>query len=97
MTDLNATQLLEKPFETVFSPFTNLLGTGFYLIPLTMICVALYVNTRDVVVVSAFMVASGSLLAGGGIFTGYGEMAFAYMMFAALGIVGIVLSVFFER
>ena len=94
---LNGSELVNKPWDTIFSPFTNLLGTGFYLIPLTFICIALYMKTRDFVVVSMFMIASGSLLGSGGIFAGYGSMAFAYLMFAALGVIGLIVGVFFMR
>ena len=94
---VNGSELINNPFDTIFSPFVDLLGTGFYLIPLTFICIALYIKTREPAVVSAFMLASGTLLSGGSIFTGYGSMGFAYMMLAALGLIGLILSIFFMR
>lgn len=94
---LNGSEFIDAPLETIFSPFTDLLGTGFYLIPLTFIVIALYIKTRDVVVASAFMMASGVLLSSGAIFADYPEMAFVYLIFTVLGIVGIVLGIFFMR
>ena len=94
---INGSELVSDPWGTIFSPFTDLLGTGFWLIPLTFIAIALFVKTRDVVVASLFILASGVMLSGGNIFAGYPEMAFAYLIFAALGIVGLVLGIFFMR
>ena len=94
---VNGTELINDPFNTIFSPFTDLLGTGFFLIPLTFICIALYIKTREPAVVSVFMLASGSLLSGGSIFSGYGSMGFAYMMFAAFGLIGLILSIYFMK
>jgi len=94
---INGSELINDPFNTIFSPFTNLLGSGFFLIPLTFICVALYIKTREPAVVSVFMLASGTLLMGADIFTGYESMGLAYALFAALGLIGLVLSLYFMR
>lgn len=94
---LNGSELLDDPFNTIFSPFTDLLGSGFWLIPLTFISIALYIKTRDVTTVSMFMIASGILLSAGTIFSEYPEMAFLYVVFTAIGIIGIVLSLFFHN
>jgi hypothetical protein len=92
---VNGSELIDQPFNTIFGPFTDLLGSGFFLIPLTFICIALYIKTREPAVVSMFMLASGSLLAGGSIFTGFGSMGLAYMLFAAAGLIGLFLSLYF--
>lgn len=94
---INGSELVSDPWGTIFSPFTDLLGTGFWLIPLTFIAVALYIKSRDVVVTSLFLLGSSLILSGGNIFAGYPEMAFVYLIFSALGIVGVVLGVFFMR
>lgn len=94
---INGSELIDNPMDTIFSPFTDLLGTSFWLIPLTFITIALYVKTRDTVIVSVFMLASGVLLSSGSIFAGYPEMALAYMIFSGLGIVGLIAGIFFMR
>lgn len=94
---INGSELINDPFNTIFSPFTNLLGSGFFLIPLTFICVALYIKTREPAVVSVFMLASGTMLMGVDIFAGYESMGLAYALFAALGLIGLVLSLYFMR
>jgi len=94
---INGSELIDNPWETIFSPFTDLFGAGFYLIPLTFIAIALYVKTRDLVVVSAFMLASGTLFASASIFADYPEMAFVYLIFTAIGLIGMIVGIFFPR
>jgi len=94
---INGSELIDSPMDTIFSPFVDLLGTSFWLIPLTFITIALYVKTRDTVIVSMFMIASGVLLSSGSIFAGYPEMALAYLLFSGLGIVGLIAGIFFMR
>ena len=94
---LNASELYENPFAIIFSPYTDLLGNSFWLIPLSFICVALYMKTRNVPTVSAFMIGSGVILGSGAIFSTYPEMALVYYIFAALGIVGLIIGIYFMR
>ena len=94
---VNGSELINQPFDTIFSPFTNLLGSGFFLLPLTFIAIALYIKTREPAVVSMFMLASGGLLSGGSIFTGYTAMGLAYTLFAGAGLIGLFLSIYFMR
>lgn len=94
---VNGSELIDDPFNTIFSPFTDLLGPGFFLIILIFISVALYVKTHELSTVSMFMLASGVLLSSGSIFTGYYELAFAMAIFAVLGIIGLVASTFFTK
>lgn len=72
-------------------------SAGFYLIPLSFIALALYMKTRNPVLASSFIWASGLLLASGSIFASYPEMAFVFFIFTAVGIVGVILSVFFMK
>jgi len=94
---LNGTELIEQPWETVLSPFIDLLGTGFYLIPITFIALAVYVKTHDVVLSSSWLMASGVLLSSGGIFLGYIQMSIVYTIVTAIGITGVVIGVFFMK
>ena len=94
---LNGTELINAPWETILSPFTNLLGSGFYLFPVSFIALALYVKTHDSMLSSAWLLISGVLLAGGSIFTGFTEMSIIYTIIVAIGVTGIVINVFFMR
>ncbi len=94
---LNGTDLITQPWDTVLSPFINLLGSGFYLIPITFIALALYLKTHDTMLASSWLLASGVLLSSGAIFTGYLEMSIIYTIVVALGVTGIILNIFFMR
>lgn len=99
----NGSDIITDPWNTTFSPFTDLfarvVGEGhlFYLVPLIFITIALYVKTRDPVMVSMFMLASGILLAGGNIFIGAIEMSGIFVIFAAIGIAGLFISLLLKR
>ena len=94
---INGTELINNPFDTIFSPFTDVLGQGFWLAPLTFIAIALYIKTRDVVVVSAWMLGSGTLFSSALIFADFPEMAFVYLIFTTIGLIGMIVGIFFPK
>ena len=101
---LNGTELIEEPFNTTFSPFTDFFdaiitggGMLFWLIPLTVLTLAIYVKTESSEMATLFMIGSGALLSGGGIFIGSPEMSIVFIVFTALGIAGLFMSLFFQR
>jgi len=94
---VNASELISSPWETVLSPFTDLLGSGFYLFPVTFIAIALYVKTHDVVLASSWLVAAGILLSAGSIFTGYLEVSVIYIIITAMGVTGVVMGILFMK
>lgn len=100
---LNGTDFVNEPWNTTFSPFTNLFentvgnGNAFYLIPLVALTIGIYIKTRDTKVTSVFMIASGALLGGGSIFSGVPEMGVLFIIFAAIGLVGMISSIIFQR
>lgn len=100
---LNGSELVNNPWNTTWSPWTNLfhdmVGSGalFWLVPLTVLTLGIYVKTQNPVMTTAFMVGSGALLAGGSIFTGSPEMSIAFTIFTAIGLTGLFASVLFQR
>ena len=93
----NGTELLNSPWETILSPFTDLLGSGFYIIPISVIAAAIFMKTRDIVSVGVFMILAGSLLSGAGIFQGYFGIVPLYIIIVALGITSVVIGLLFMR
>lgn len=95
---INTSNLLTDPITTILSVFTDLLGSGFYLIPVSVIAGALLIQKNyDPVPMSLFMITSGILLSSGSVFAGYGEMAQAYVIFAGLGIASLFISFYLGR
>lgn len=94
---INGTDLLDAPWETILSPFTDLLGSGFYIIPVSVMAAALFIKTRDIVTVGAFMILAGALLSGGGLWTGYYGMSILYVIFTLIGLVSVVMGLLFRR
>jgi len=93
---INGSELIDSPWETVFSAFTDLFGTGFYLFPLVLVSAIIFVKTRDIVTVGGFMLASGAVLASVDLFSGYPEMSFVFVVFATIGIIALVLGLYFN-
>lgn len=93
----NGSEIIDEPFDTLFAPFTDLLGNVFWLAPITFLALALYIKTRNMVSVFAFIIGACSLLSAGNMFINNPEMAFVYFMFSMLAVVGLILSVLFIR
>lgn len=97
---INGTDLINNPWNTTFKVFTDLFqpyGGAFYLIPISFIGLALYMKTRNPVVVCAYFIAVSLLMSGGGMFSGYAQVALLYTVVCALAIVGMFMSIFFMR
>lgn len=94
---INGTELLNAPWETILSPFTDLLGSGFYIIPVSVMAAALFIKTRDIVSVGVLMILAGALLSGGGLWTGYYQMSILYVIFTLIGVVSVVMGLLFRR
>ena len=94
---INGSEMIDNPWETLFSPMTDFFGSGFWLIPLSFIAIALYVKTRNTVTVSVFLIAGSLMLASGNMFTGHPEMGFIYFIFATMGVIGVIVSIYLMR
>ena len=94
---INGTDFINHPWNTTFGTYTDLLGTPFWLIPVSFIAIALYIKTRNPVVATSFMVGSGLLLSSGNMFMGAPEMVFVYTVFTVISFVGLLSSIYFIR
>jgi len=94
--NINGSELINDPLDTIISPFTDILGGIFWLIPIGIIAVALFVKTRSVTVSSIWLMASTALI-GTGVFVDYPEVGFIYYIFTVLGLVGAIVSIFFMK
>lgn len=101
--DLNGTELIEDPFQIVTGPWTDwfedITGNGavFYLFPVTIIALGVYVKTNDIVTTSMFLLITGALLFTGSVMVGIPEMGIIFIIFTAMGIVSLFLGILFQR
>ena len=100
----NGSDLINQPFNTTFSPYTDLFdymisgaGAMFFLVPLIFISIALFVKTKDITVVGMFMLASGGLASGTTLFVGAVDASLIFTIFAAIGITALFVSFLFKR
>lgn len=96
-TALNGTKLINETWTTIWSPFVDLFGGGFFLIPVSFIGAALFIKTKDPAIIGLYMVGTGFILSAGGLFTGFGEGITAYIIFTALGFGALIYSVIMGR
>ena len=92
---INGSDLISQPWNTTFSPYIALFGQGWMIIPVSFIAAALFMKTRDPVILSMYMIISGALLTAGGLFTGFASGTFIYTLFTVLGIAVMFYNVFF--
>lgn len=92
----NATTYVNNLWNNTFRPYINRFGGMVFLIPVTFIGLALFVKTRDPMIVSMYLIVSGVLLSGGGIFVGAVGMIPIFIVITAIGIAGLFISIFFK-
>lgn len=104
---VNGTRLIDQPFNTTYSPWTDLfenligidgVGMLFWFIPMIGLTLGVYIKTKDPVMTTGFMMVSGALLGSSSyIFGMRPEMYVAFTIFTALGITGMFITLFLQR
>jgi len=90
MNGINTTELLESPFNTIFSPYTGMMGSMFWLIPIVIVAGALFVKTKNITSVGAWLLGAGMFMGGLNLFSGFPIML---DLFGGLIIVGIIMII----
>jgi len=93
----NGTDLINDPMDTVASPFTDLLGSAFWLLPVGFIAVALYIKTRNFTASSIWILGACAMLGTSNLFVDNPEMSFLYYVLAIIGFTGTVASIYFMK
>ena len=94
---LNGSELLDKPIETIMSPYTDLLGGAFWLVPVSVIAAALFVKTRSITMVGAWLLGCGMLLSTAGIFAGFPGVLDFYLAVVVMGVISIIVGIVLEQ
>ena len=93
---VNGSRFVDKPWDTMWSPFIDVFGAGFWLIVIGIVAAALYMKTREITVPSVWLIASCSLV-GTAVFSEHPEVGFLYYIFAGIGLVGTIVSKYFMK
>lgn len=100
---VNGSEFIDNPFNTTYSPWTDLfetmVGNGqvFWVIPLIVLTVGVYIKTENPIMTTAFMVASGSIFSAGSVWSGAFDLASIFVIFTALGLTGMFISLLLQR
>ena len=93
----------DSPFETITEPYTDIFesvtgnGSVFFLFPVIVLTIALYIKTQSGVMASMFMIGCGALLSAINVFGGNGQMTAVFIIFTAFGFVGLFVSMLFQK
>ena len=99
----NGSDLINQPWNTTWSPYTDffqrIFGNGalFFLVPIMVLALSLYVKTRNITMVAMFMIGSGILMSSGSMFTNAPQVSLIFIIFTALGFVALILSLLFQQ
>ena len=94
---INGSDLVYQPWNTTFSPYITLFGQGWILIPVSFIAAAMFMKTRDPIILSVFMIISGILLSGVtySMFDTFPAAIIPYFLFVVIGIAVLLYGVFY--
>jgi hypothetical protein len=93
---VNGSEFIQQPWDTMWSPFIDVFGAAFWFIPIGIVAAALFMKTREITVTSVWLTVS-CLLAGSTMFNEHPEISYIYLLFAGLGIVGTIVSLYFMK
>ena len=94
---INGSDLINQPWNTTFSPYIALFGQGWILIPVSFIAAALFIKTRDPILLSVYMIITGILMAGASVslFDTFPLAIIPYLLFTVIGIAVLFHGVFY--
>ena len=95
--NINGTELLENPIDTIFSPFTSLIGDAFWLITISVIAAALYVRTKSITVVGAWLLGAGMFMSAANLFSEYPSIIDFYLLIVVIGIGSLILGILLDN
>ena len=91
----NGTDLVNHPFNTTFSTYTHLFGMAFFIIPVAFIGAALFLKTRDIVLVSIYFIMMSAFLMVGSAYFGQDQASLFFGLIAAIGIGVLLYGIFY--
>ena len=94
---LNGSDLTNAPLDTMVSPFTDILGSAFWLVPIGFIAVALYIKTHDFTASSVWLMVSTAVLGTSNLFVDNPEMSFLFYVLTIIGFAGTIASIYFMK
>jgi len=101
--ELNGTEFMEEPFDTIFAqwtdPFAEVVGNGqvFWLFPCCILSIGLYIKTEDIVTTSMFMLLTGAFLFTSASVAGATGMGTVFIIFIAMGFTSLFVGLLLQR
>lgn len=93
----NWSLLPSQPFETCLKIFTDLLGNGFFIIPIAVIGGALFRQKKDPTIVAMYFISSFALLGAGAIIGGNPELGKIFLLLTAACLTAVITAFLFLK
>jgi hypothetical protein len=107
MVDFNGSNIINNPFETLWSTWTNFFdsilpgennGMVFFLVPIMVLAMGLWVkNPEKPMLPTVFIMGSCALLGSGGLFVGAYGASFIFLILTALCMTALVMNVVWNK
>jgi hypothetical protein len=94
---LNGTELIEHPIDTIMSPYTGLIGSWFWLIPISIIAAALYRKTKSITAVGAWLMGAGAFMSGTDWAFGMVQFIDFYIALIVIGFITVIIGIVFPQ
>jgi hypothetical protein len=93
----NGSDLINSPFATMLKVFTDLLGNGFFIIPVAVIGAALFRQKKDVAIVSIYFISTFALLGAGALIGGNATLGKMFLLLAGATLTAVIVSFMFLK
>jgi len=107
MVSFNGTNIINNPFEAIWSTWTNLFdrilpgennGMVFFLVPIMVLAMGLWMkNPEKPMIAVVFVIGSCGLLSTGGIFVGAYGASLIFIIFSALGLTAMIMNIVWHK
>lgn len=93
----NGTDFINSPIMTCLKVFTDLLGNGFFIIPIAVIGGALYRQKKDPAMIAMYFISSFALLGGGALAGGNAELGKIFLLLTGACLTAVIVSFIFLK
>ena len=94
---LDPTNIMNQPWVEMLKPFTDLLGNAFYLLIISVVGGALYLQKKDVELLALYFITMCSLASGANIFFGYLDIVPLYVFIVGVGLAYLIINPLFGK
>ena len=93
----NGSDFINSPIMTCLKVFTDLLGNGFFVIPIAVIGGALWRQKKDTSILAMYFISSFGLLGAGALVGGNAELGKIFLLLTGASLTAVIVSFIFLK